>query len=223
MVKNADKIIKRLGGINLQLFAEGGENPEGGATDPQNTLNLQELLKDETFKKQYEDALKVQLAQRFKKFEGIDVEEYKRLKEEETKKKESEMSEVEKLQKQIADKEVELEKFKKSSEIMTKKEIVLDYAVKNGYDPKLATRLVDLNSMKLVEGNVEDIEGIFSSLAEEFPQVVVEKGDNTDGAEGKEQKPVVYGTGSRSKGNDPKPTDKYDIGKNKALSRHKKD
>jgi hypothetical protein len=188
----------------------------GGNGDDQNSLD--DLLKDPVLKKAYEDKLKEQLGKRLKKFEGVDADEYKRLKEAEDKKKEDELSDVQKAQKK-------LDEYKAKESILESKErdiAVKEFAIDNGLDSKLISRLIDKSTIKRAEGGegFEGIEEAIEAVKTEFPQLFQSASDdNTQGQGG-----TKGGTFKvpNQKGNPDHKPNTYDAGKARALARHQK-
>ena len=221
--------------MRLQFFAEGaGEDDpedddlEGG--DPEDDeLNLDELLKDPKFKAQYQAKFKEQLAKRMKKYKDIDPEEYRRLKEQADKAKgrqrEEDDDETESLKKDLADKEKKIQQ----AERREKRVAVKEYAVDNGYNPKLVARLIDIDKLELDEdGEIVDIDEIMDELIEEFPDLFKQGEDQDDGDEEEEldkkrKKSGSYRPGSSQKGNGGRKEDKRAKGAQRALQRHKKE
>lgn len=215
--------------FDLQLFAENDDDndDEGGENNEGNKVDINELMKDPEFKKQYENKMKEQLGKRLKKYEDVDVEEYKRLKEKEEKNEEEKMGEVEKLQKEVdkyKDKANTLEtKLEEREKIMAIKE----QAIEKGYTPKLAVKLVDMEDVsKDDEGNWL-MDTAFEKMVSDFPEVFSSQqegegeGEQVEG-EGEKNKGVRYQAGSKQKTNEQTPESDYDAGKQRALARHGK-
>lgn len=198
---------------------QGGGNPEGGSGGAGNQSNsLEELMKDPTFKAQYEAKMKEQLGNRLKKFEGVDVDEYKRLKEEEDKKKQDEMTEAEKLQAKIDKMNDDLAK----AEISMRDVAIKEYAIAQGMDSKLVSRLIDASVVKRGEsGNFEGIEEAVKTVTEEFPQLFQTQEGGQGGQGGNNNQGGNFKLPNQ-KGNPPTNAKGYDKGKALAESRHKK-
>lgn len=214
MLENKKKFI-----MDLQMFAVGDGEGGEGAGSTGNSPNLEELLKDPEFKRQYEAQLQEHLSKRLKKYDGVDVDEYRRLKEEAEKKAEAEMTEIEKAKKEAETYKQKYEQKEKEFEAKEKGIAVKEYAIEKGYKSKLVSKLIDLDKItKDVDGNWVGIEETLTALAEEFPEIK----NFVEGGTGEEGKGVKYGVGSKQKTNEAKPADKYEAGKLKALERHKK-
>lgn len=193
---------------------EGGEGGQGGSGNGNPSNSLDELLKDAEFKKQYEEKLKEQLGNRMKKFENVDLDEYKRLKEEADKKKQEEMTDLEKAQ-------AEVERLKQQTAAIEAREAdlaVKEYAISNGYDPKLIARLINKSGIKKGDnGEFEGIKEAVEAVQTEFPQLFQEGngGEGEGGNQGGFKLP-------NQKGNNPPKKGGYDAGKARALARHGK-
>ncbi|MCM3396480.1 hypothetical protein M3638_01350 [Oceanobacillus profundus] len=217
--------------LDLQFFAEDDDDEEddegsdGDEDDDEDDVpNLDELLKDPKFKKQYNARFKGQLSKRMKKFEGIDPEEFRRLKEQAGKKKqnqEDEDEELETLKSELTDKEKRLLR----AERREKRAIVKEYAVDNDVNPKLLARLINVDDIELNEdGEPENLDDLFEELEEEFPEYFGASDDDEEEDEPvKKKRKSTFVPGARQKSNKKKKVDPYEAGKLKALERHKKE
>ena len=197
---------------------EGGEGGSGGNAGGSNSLD--ELMKDPEFKKAYEAKLQEQLGKRLKKYDGLDPEEYKRLKEADDKKKQEEMTEAQKLQAKIDAMEAERKGFEAREIDIAVKE----FAIAENLDPKLIARLIDKSGIKKAGLEFEGIKEAVEAVQSEFPQLFQTEGGNEGGNQGGGQ--GGQGSGFKlpnQKGNNPPKKGGYDAGKARALARHKKD
>lgn len=219
--------MKLLLPLNLQMFAEGGEGDddldggeggEGGNDNPSNSqVDFAELLKDPTFKAQYEAQLQKNLKQRMKKYDGVDIEEYKQLKQLQKEIEEKDLTELQKAQKRLADLEAANQEFA----VKEKRIAVKEYAIDNGMNPKLVARLIDIDSIKKGEQGWEGLEEAIESLVEEFPDLFNRDNDGEgEGSNGRKSTSTY--TAPRQKGNNPTKKNPYDSGKSRAMARHKK-
>lgn len=231
---NEDELQEPLK-LDLQFFGddeEDDEDDEGSDDDESDEddeeLDLDELLKDPAFKKQYNKRFKKQLGKRMKKFEGIDPEEYRRLKEQAGKKKdkqgnEDDDDETETLREQLQAKEKKLLR----AERREKRAMVKEYAVDNQVNPKLLARLINVDDIELDEdGEAENLDDLFEELEEEFPEYFGTTDDEDDDKEEETRKKTrrsSYVPGARKKGNKKKKVDPKEAGRQKALERHKKE
>ncbi len=190
-----------------------GAGGQAGTGDPQ-ANSLDELLKDPIFKAQYEAKFQSQLNARFKKYENVDPEEYKRLKAEEERKKQDELTETQKLELKLQAMEAERTTLVEKERDVTIKE----FAIENGLDPKLISRLVDKSSIKQNEsGQFEGIAEAVEQIKTEFPQLFQEQQEPPGG----NNKPPSYKLPGQV-GNPPTPKDPKEAGKARALARHNK-
>jgi hypothetical protein len=197
----------------------GGEGGEGGSGNGNPSNSLDELLKDPEFKKAYEAKLQDQLKKRLKKFEGVDVDEYTKLKEEADKKKQSEMTEAQKLQAKIDAMEAERAVFAEREKDIAVKE----FAISEGHDPKLIARLIDKSGIKKGEGGFEGIKEAVEAVQAEFPQLFqTEGGDGSQGQGGSQGGSQGGFSLPKQKGNQAPKKGGYDAGKARAEARHKK-
>ena len=196
--------------LDLQFFAddEGGED-EGGDEDEEQQgeeLSLDELLKDPAFKKQYQAKFQDQLKKRMKKFDGIDPDEYRRLKEQA----EKEQSDGDKKKSDEDTQLTEREKRIQRAELREKRAAVKEFAAENGHNPKLLARLIDMNAIEMDEdGEPLNLDELFGELEEEFPEYFGQKEEeDTQQSKNKKQQ---YNPGGQ-KGNDKKEKDAYEVG-----------
>lgn len=219
--------------LDLQFFSEGGDGGEGGeggsneggdggaGGDDLDNPSLDELLKDPEFKKQYQAKFESALTNRLKKYDGVDPDEYKKLKAEADKKKRESETDAERLQRErdeFANKIGQVEKTEK-------RVAVKEYAIDNGLNPKLVSRLmeVELDSLKRNDGGeFEGISDAIDKLAEEFPEIkAVQESDEHEGDDDKETN-RRYTAGGGSKMNPKKKPDRYSRGAELAKRRHQK-
>ncbi|MEE6134627.1 MULTISPECIES: phage scaffolding protein [Bacillaceae] len=199
--------------LPIQFFSDSSSDPDDGDTDPDDEPSLAELIKnDPKLKQQYQELLKTQLGKRMKKFEGVDVEEYRQLKEKAEKNKNtsegSEGDNQDDLKSELKAKEEKLLR----AELREKRAVVKEFAVDQGVNPKLLTRLIDLDAIELDEnGEADNLDELFEELQEEFPEYF----KVTDEEEEKERanQRNYYSPGSHQKVNKkPKDKDKRKIG-----------
>ncbi len=225
--------------MQLQFFAEdddsdddldddSGDSDDDSDESDDDELDIDELLKDKKFKKQYNAKLKKQLGKRMKKYKDIDPEEYRRLKEQAGKKKgeqdnEDDDDETETLREQLQTKEKKLLR----AERREKRAMVKEYAVDNQVNPKLLARLINVDDIELDEdGEAENLDDLFEELEEEFPEYLGapdEDDDEEDDEPVKKKRKSTFVPGSRQKSNKKKKVDPYEAGRLKALERHKKE
>lgn len=216
--------------LDLQFFAD--DNPEDDHVDDSedeleddsddDIPDLDELLKDKKFKKQYQAKLKEQLGKRMKKYEGIDPEEYRRLKEKAGKKDEDtdDDDELETLKTKLTEKEKRIER----AERREKRAMVKEFAVDNQVNPKLLARLINVDDIELDEdGEPENLDELFEELEEEFPEYFGSADDEDEEEEPGRKKKSTFVPGARQKSNKKKKVDPYEAGRLKALERHKKE
>lgn len=198
--------------------SEGGQGEPGsgqggqGTGDPINSFD--ELLKDPALKAAYEAKIQSHLSTRLKKFDGVDPEEYKRLKQAEQEKADAELSEADKLNKKIAQFEAERSNLEaKEREIAIK-----EYAFAEGLDPKLISRLADKNAIKKGEsGQFEGIAEAVEQIKTEFPQLF----QTAPGGNGEHNKPPSHKVPGQN-GNPETHKDPKEAGKALAMRRHGK-
>ena len=204
------RAFKPLVRLDIQYFAGEGDNDDDQDTDDDqdDAPNLAEMLKDPVLKKQYQELLKAQLGKRMKKFEGVDVEEYRQLKEMADKKKQhdkdSDNEDAESLKTELKQKDEKLLR----AERREKRAVVKEFAVDQGVNPKLLARLIDLDSIELDDdGEADNLDELFEELQEEFPEYFKAQEDEEEEEE-KTAKSSYYYPGSRQKmNNKPKKKD----------------
>lgn len=218
-----------LGGRGFQLMHEAdtgaGAGGTGGSDDAgddkgsgagdQTTNSLDELLKDPTFKAQYTAKLQEQLGSRLKKYEGVDLEEYNRLKKLEEDKANAELTEAQKLQKKVEAYEAKQAQYENKDREFAVKEYLID----NNLDVKLISRLIEKSGIKRSEDG-ESFEGIkeaVEKVAVDFPQLFP-TGD--DGEDDKSSNPRFKLP--KQKGNPDTKKDPREAGRQRALARHGK-
>ncbi|MGE6896826.1 hypothetical protein [Priestia flexa] len=202
--------------LDIQYFAgEGDEGDDQDSDDDQDdTPNLAEMLKDPALKKQYQELLKTQLGKRMKKFENVDVEEYRRLKEMAEKQqqdnKDSEEGDKDNLKTELKQKEEKLLR----AERREKRAAVKEFAVDQGVNPKLLSRLIDMDSIELDDdGEPENLDELFEELQEEFPEYFKAQEDEEEEEEPKSTSKSFYSPGPRQKSNGkPKKKNKRELG-----------
>ncbi|WP_374187443.1 hypothetical protein ACEPPU_24140 [Priestia aryabhattai] len=200
------RAFKPLVRLDIQYFAEGeGDDDDDQDTDDDqdDTPNLAEMLKDPVLKKQYQALLKTQLGKRMKKFEGVDVDEYRQLKEMADKKKQqdkdSDDDDKDNLKSELKDKQDKLLR----AERREKRAAVKEFAVDQGVNPKLLSRLIDMDSIELDDdGEPENLDELFEELQDEFPEYFKAQDDSEDEEEEtKSTKSSYYSPGPRQKTN----------------------
>lgn len=210
------RAFKPLVRLDIQYFAEGeGDDDDDQDTDDDqnDTPNLAEMLKDPVLKKQYQELLKTQLGKRMKKFEGVDVEEYRQLKEaaeqQQQKKQGHDDTELERLKNESKTKDEKLQ----LADNKVKRAAVKEFAVDNAVNPKLLARLIDFNDIELDDdGEPENLDELFEELQDEFPEYFKAQEDEEEEEE-KETKSNYYSPGSRQKMNKkPKEKNKRELG-----------
>lgn len=224
--------------LNLQFFADEGDSSDDDdaddgddgsdedADDEDGVPNLDELLKDKDFKKQYQKKLKDQLKKRMKKYEDVDPEEYRRLKEQAGKKKDkqeddSDDDELESLRTQLSEKEKRIERAERKE----KRAMVKEYAVDNQVNPKLLSRLINVDDIELDDdGEAENLDELFEELEEEFPEYFGAVDDDEEEEEPpRKKRKSSFVPGARQKSNKKKKVDPKEAGRQKAMERHKKE
>ncbi|WP_263707987.1 phage scaffolding protein [Shouchella tritolerans] len=193
--------------MHLQYFADPEGEGDTGDSEPDTAPSLDELLKDPEFKKQYEERFNKGLKKRLKKYEGVDVEEYKRLKEEANK----DGSDNDEEKGDETDSKLnEHEKRLARAERREKRAAIKEYSIEKGVNPKLAAKLIDIDSIEMDEdGEPTNIEELFEELEEEFPEFF--KGQQEEEDTGTQR---GYFPGATQKGNSgTKGEDSYDVGK----------
>lgn len=196
----------------------GGGNGDGGG---QPKYDLEELMKDPEFKAQYEAKFKTGMSQRMKKFDGVDVEKYKAWEKSEQERIDGEKTEVEKLQGQLATAQAKSAAF----EVKEKAMAVKEYAIDNSLNPKLVSRLINLDNVKVNEsGEFEGIVEAIDAVKAEFPELFGT--DNGSGGNGDQSNGGNNGGGTyqhpNQKGNPATPKDPTALGASIAAQRHGK-
>lgn len=187
--------------LNLQYFAkedDDSDNDDGDDdsddddkdddSDEDETPNLDELLKDKKFKRQYQEKVKKQLGKRMKKFKDVDPEEYRRLKEKAGKKKDKddkeEDEELNTLKNELSEKEKRLVRAERTE----KRAMVKEFAVDNQVNPKLLSRLINVDDIELDDdGEPENLDDLFDELEEEFPEYFGGQEDDDEEEDDKEE------------------------------------
>lgn len=223
--ESAPKYKHRLK-MNLQHFAEGDDegddsddDGDDSTDDEEDELSLDELMKDPKFKKQYQRKLKEQLNKRMKKFDGVDPEEYRQLKEKADKKKQKDQDEeddeAESLKGELTEKEKKLARAEKK----LKRSAVKEFAMEEGYDHKLLARLINLDEVEMDEDDEPmNLEELFEEVQSEFPQYFGASSDDEEDedeenyAQQKKKKRSSYQAGSNQKLNKKKKVDDYQAG-----------
>lgn len=221
--------VPHLGPLDLQFFAAGDDdsgdddgddsndddqNDEDDSDDEDDIPDLDELLKDPVFKKQYNARFKEQLAKRMKRHNK----ELERLKGDKKQDKGDDKGADDDDQTRINEKRL------LRAERREKRAIVKEFAVDNGHNPRLLARLIDLDEIELDEdGEPENLDELFEDLEEEFPEYFgADKDDNEDEEEEEWPRKKRFTPGARQKMNKKKKVDPREAGRQKALDRHKK-
>lgn len=204
--------------LPIQFFSDLGGDPDDDDTNQDDEPNLAELIKkDPKLKKQYQELLKTQLGKRMKKFEDVDVEEYRQLKEKAEKGKnkgkgsdKEDQDDTDELKSELKAKQEKLLR----AERREKRATVKEFAIDNGVDPKLLARLINVDDIELDEdGEPENLDELFEELQEEFPQYLKAQEESDEEEEKTTKKKGFYSAGSTQKGNTkPKEKDGYDVG-----------
>lgn len=220
--------------LDLQFFADEGDGSDDeddtddgddgdDEGDEDDFPDLDELLKDPVFKKQYNKKMKDQLGKRMKKYKDVDPDEYRRLKEKAGKKKDDqddeEDDELESLRTQLSEKEKRIERAERKE----KRAMVKEYAVDNQVNPRLLSRLINVDEIELDDdGEAENLDDLFEELEEEFPEYfgVTDEGDDEDDEPVRRKKKSSFVPGSRQKSNKKKKVDPFEAGRLKAMERH---
>jgi len=223
--------------FDLQFFAKGGEDDdlededlddeeedqeedEEESSDP----SLEQMLKDNpALRKQFNSLFKDRFNKRLK---GIDLKQAKKALKMMQEKEESE----EEDQEDNKTKADEIAKKAQKLDTRIKRTAVKEYAVDNDLNPKLLSRLIDLNQLDLDdEGEVDpdDLEELVDELTEEFPELFrTSRDEDQDQDEDEDQedtrKARSHKVGSRKKTNNPKAKDLREAGRQKALERAKR-
>lgn len=206
---------------DLQFFAadpedDPEEDPEDDPEDDpeedpeeDDVPDLDELLKDPAFKKQYNAKLKEQLSKRMKRHNK----ELERLK----------GKGKDKDKEEDPDEERTDDKRLLRAERREKRALVKEFAVDNGHNPRLLARLIDLDEIELDEdGEPENLDELFEELEEEFPEYFGPGEDDEDDEEEERPRKKKFTPGARQKMNKKKKVDPKEAGRQKALERHKK-
>lgn len=219
--------------LDLQFFAEKGdddeeddeEGDEGKGDDDEEEdeeegPDFDELMKNPTFRKKHKERLETQLGKRLKKFEGVDVEEYKRLKAAADKGKDKkEDNDTNKADDEVAKKLMKVETREKKAAVKT-------FAVENEVDPELLIRFIDLKEIELDEdGDPENLEDLFDDLMESKNAKYFTTASDDDDEEDdpkKKKASKTYSPGTKQKINKQKKVDPKQAGAAKAAARHKK-
>lgn len=227
------KKFKPLIPLDLQLFAEDDDDQDDDQDDDDQDddeddgPNLDELLKDPKFKKQYQAKMKEQLGKRLKKYKDVDPEEYRRLKEQAGKGKKKDKDEDED---DTSNNKKDVEKLLRA-ERREKRAAIKEFAVDNGYNQKLLARLIDVDAVELDEdGEPENLEELFEEIQDEFPEYFSQDDENEDDEEEEDKKKSksktkskTFKPGSKQKGNSKKKVDVRARGAERAKARHKKE
>ncbi|WP_445506800.1 phage scaffolding protein [Niallia sp. 03190] len=215
---------KRLS-LDLQFFGDddsekGDDQDDDDSDDNQEDEDqeqtLEQILKDNpSLKKQFNALFKDKFSKRLK---GLDLDKARKALEAAEK---QENDDTDKDEKGPSAKEMKLER-------KTKRLAVKEYAVDNGYNPKLVARLIDLDAIELDEdGEVDpdDLEEVIEDLTSEFPELFSSKGDEDEDEDEdeKKDKKKSYQPGSKQTGNKKKQKDRRAAGAERAKQRHKKE
>ncbi|HDR7892749.1 TPA: hypothetical protein QCY29_005217 [Bacillus toyonensis] len=124
-------------------------------------------------------------------------------------------------------------KANKAAEKMERKAkrlAVKEYAVDNGYNPKLLARLVDIANIEIDdEGDIDDdqLAEVIDDVIEEFPELFQQSEDEDDEDDQEDRQKNKDRNRShkvgKGKTNKQKKTNLRDLGKARAAARHKKD
>jgi hypothetical protein len=213
------------GGTGGTEGGEGGTGTEGGSST--NTSNFDDQLKnDPAFKDWYTKKFGSDFSNRTKKLRDdqgnlIDADEYWKLKAEQDKKKKEEETETERLQRERDEALSKVANVAKAE----KRIAVKEHAMDQGYNPKLVARLMEteLDSIKFNDGKYEGIAEAIDKLAEEFPQIKAQAGnDDQSGGEGNKGSGTYNAGDSRQRQNQSTPPNKYNKGAERAKARHAK-
>ncbi|WP_144559566.1 hypothetical protein [Shouchella miscanthi] len=185
--------------MNLQFFAEEEEQDDLDQEEEESTPDLEELLKNPEFKKQYDAKVGKTIKRRLKnakKEKSEEQEEQSNQEEEEDNKSNSKLDEHEERLARAERKE--------------KRAAVKEYAMENKFNAKLATKLISIDEIELDDdGEPTNLEELFEDLAEEFPEFFSEK------EEEEESSKSGYGPGVKQKNNSgTKKKDTRELGKN---------
>lgn len=200
--------------LDLQFFADEGDDDDDegdgqgddgdgadeGEGDDDDTPNLDELLKDPAFKKQYNARLKEQLGKRMKKHER-QLEKLKGKgaagKDQDDDKGADDKGEPNETQAILA-----------RAERREKRALVKEYAADNGHNPKLLARLINIDDIELDEdGDPENLEELIEDLEDEFPELFAAGVADDDNEEDERPAKKRYTPGAKQKGNKKKKPD----------------
>jgi hypothetical protein len=208
------------GGGNPDDDDKGGGNKTQTGGEPDDKLNLDELMKDPEFKKQYEAKIKDQLDKRLKKYEGVDLEKYKQLTAKEQEELDKDLSDSQKLQKQLDTLKAEKLAFESKERTYAIKDFVYD----SGLNPKIAKLVQSLHgdSVKRGEdGEWSGIEEAVQSVKADFPELFPSDEEDEDSTPEDKGNRRTFKTPNQS-GNKQTPKDLKALGKSKAAERHGK-
>lgn len=221
--------------LGLQFFADKGtaDNPdekdelddedpddEENPEDLDEDLDLDELLKNPKLKAAHEAKIQKQLDRRLRKYKDVDPEEYRKLKAAADK-----GSDKKKADAPDDDRET-TEKLQKA-ENRLKRAAVKEFAVDSGVDPVLLVRFIDLGKVELDEdGEPENLDELLEDLQESKYAKYFAAADEEDEEEvvvKKKKTSTTYNPGSKKqKTNKQQKVDPKELGRQKALARHKK-
>lgn len=198
--------------LDLQFFADDSDD-DGDADDADDNSDdddsdddepsLDELLKNPAFKKQYNQKFKDQMSKRLKKYEGVDPEEYKRLKAAADKKSGKDSKDDD----DSSDDSAQQQRLLRA-ERREKKAVVKEFAVDNGHNPKLLARLLHIDAIELDEnGDPENLDELFEELEADFPEYFGATDEEEEDDEKPSKKKTKYIPGSTQKGNKKKKVD----------------
>src|SRR5699024_1881245 len=129
--------------------------------------------------------------------------------------------ELESLRTQLGEKEKRIERAERKE----KRAMVKEYAVDNQVNPKLLSRLINVDDIELDDdGEAENLDELFEELEEEFPEYFgIADDDDEEDEPSRKKKKSSFVPGSRQKGNKKKKVDPKEAGRQKAMERHKKE
>lgn len=203
------------------------EDPEDDPEDSEEEEDLQTLIAENPeLKKQFNKMFKDRFDKRLK---GIDLKKAKKLIKEDEQRKAGEDKKDKKEDPENEDvKQLESKLTNKMRNLAVK-----EYALENGYNHKLVTRLMDKDLIEVDEdGNVDedDLESAILELEDEFPEIKLsrfktsdedEEEDEEEDSRSKRRKSSSHRIAGNKKGNKKKKTDPKAIGAQKALERYK--
>lgn len=221
--------------LNIQFFAEEGDDKgegdddgdddgDDGDDDDDDTPDLDELLKNPKFKAAHEAKLEKQLGRRLKKYNGIDPEEYRKLKAAADKAGEQGIAD------DVTEKERKTTEKLERAEMKLKNAAVKDFAIDSGVDPVLLVKFINMKELELDDdGEATNIDDLFEDLQDgKYAKYFVAAAGDDDDEEGdtsKKKKATsrTYNAGNKEqKTNKRQKVDPKELGKLKALERHKK-